>query len=189
MELENTSVTEAVTQYYSILQGPETVTSLSSQFNPGYASRLSTWFTFYVGAGSIASTEVIPAFTDISIPIPRNPPVNVLIPYNVTRTTYITFPDNVTSAYLNLYEQQNGNDEFWYANEPPFRGFMIYIGSQLIGTVEPYPNIQTGGGNLFLWQPILAIGAELYPLHQICLTPYLLLLHGKEQISIEVKND
>ena len=189
LELENTSVTEAVTQYYSILQGPATVTSLSPQFNPGYASRLSTWFTFYGGKEASHPQTVIPAFTDISFPTPSNPPVNVLIPYNVTRTTYVTFPDNVTSAYINLYEQQNGNDEFWYANEPPFREFRIYIGTQLIGTVEPYPNIQTGGGNLFLWQPILAIGAELYPPHQISLTPYLSLLHGKQQISIEVIND
>ncbi|MHB1709470.1 MAG: peptide-N4-asparagine amidase [Thermoplasmataceae archaeon] len=189
LELENTSVTEAVTQYYSILQGPATVTSLSPQFNPGYASRLSTWFTFYVGQEASHPQRVIPAFTDIGFPTPRNPPVNVLVPYNVTKTTNVTFPDNVTSAYLNLYEQQNGNDEFWYANEPPFREFRMYIGTQLIGMVEPYPNVQTGGGDLFLWQPILAIGAELYPPHRISLTPYLSLLHGKQQISIEVIND
>jgi thermopsin len=189
LELENTSVTEAVTQYYSILQGPATVTSLSPQFNPGYASRLSTWFTFYVGQEAPHPQTVIPAFTDIGLRTPPNPPVNVLIPYNITATTNITFPGNVTSAYLNLYEQQNGNDEFWYANEPPFREFRIFIGTQLVGTVEPYPNIQTGGGDLFLWQPILAIGAELYPPHRISLTPYLSLLHGKQQISIEVIND
>ncbi len=189
LELENTSVTAPVTQYYSILQGPTTVTTLSPQFNSGYASRLSTWFTFYLGEEATHPQTVISAFTDIGFPTPPNPPVNVLIPYNVTKTTNVTFPDNVSSAYLNLYEQQNGNDEFWYANEPPFREFRIFIGTHLVGTVEPYPNIQTGGGDLFLWQPILAIGAELYPPHQISLAPYLSLLHGKQQISIEVIND
>ncbi|MGC8608729.1 MAG: peptide-N4-asparagine amidase, partial [Thermoplasmata archaeon] len=189
LEIENTSVTETVTQYYSILQGSATVTSLSPQFNPGYASRLSTWFTFYLGQEHPHPHTVIPAFTDIGFPTLRNPPVNVLIPYNITKSTNITFPGNITSAYLNLYEQQNGNDEFWYANEPPFREFRIFIGNKIVGTVEPYPNIQTGGGDLFLWQPILAIGAELYPPHEISLNPYLSILHGKQKISIEVIND
>ncbi len=189
LELENTSVTEPVTQYYSILQGPASVTSLSPQFNPGYASRLSTWFTFYIGQEAPHPNTIIPAFTDIGFPTPENPPVNVLIPYNISRTTNVTFPSNVTSAYIDFYEQQNGNDEFWYANEPPFREFRIFIGGVLVDTVQPYPNIQTGGGDLFLWQPILAIGAELYPPHVISLTPYLSLLHGKQNITVEVIDD
>ncbi len=113
----------------------------------------------------------------------------MLIPYNISRTTNVTFPSNVTSAYIDFYEQQNGNDEFWYANEPPFREFRIFIGGVLVDTVQPYPNIQTGGGDLFLWQPILAIGAELYPPHVISLTPYLSLLHGKQNITVEVIDD
>lgn len=189
LELENTSATEPVTQYYSILQGLTSVTSLSPQFNPGYASRLSTWFTFYLGKEAQHPSTVIPAFTDINFPTPRDPKVNVLNPYNISRSFNVTFPKNVATAYLNFYEQQNGNDEFWYANEPPFREFRIYINNTLVGTVEPYPNIQTGGGDLFLWQPILAIGAELYPPHQISLMPYISLLHGTQKITVEVIND
>ena len=190
LEIENTSATEPVTQYYSILQGPASVTSLSPQFNPGYASRLSTWFTFYLGKEAQHPGTVIPAFTDINFPAPvRDPKVNILNPYNVSKSFNVTFPNNVATAYINFYEQQNGNDEFWYANEPPFREFRIYINNTLIGTVEPYPNIQTGGGDLFLWQPILAIGAELYPPHQISLMPYISLLHGTQKITVEVIND
>ena len=190
LELENTSAIEPVTQYYSILQGLASVTSLSPQFNPGYASRLSTWFTFYLGKEAQHPGTVIPAFTDIGFPAPvRDPKVNVLNPYNVSKSFNVTFPKNVATAYINFYEQQNGNDEFWYANEPPFREFRIYINGTLVGTVEPYPNIQTGGGDLFLWQPILAIGAELYPPHQISLMPYISLLHGTQNITVEVIND
>ena len=114
LEDENTSVTLSVTQYYSILQGVASVLTTSPQFNPGYSSRLSTWFTFYIGPMPNEPNNIIPAFTDISFPTPANAfPNNVPIPYNVTRTTNVSFPDNITSAYLNLYEQQNGNDEFW----------------------------------------------------------------------------
>ena len=190
LEIENTSVTQDVTDYYSILQGLHSVTSLSPQFNPGYASRLSTWFTFYKGPMAEHPNTVLTAFTDINFPTPvKDPLKNVLIPYNVTRTYNVTFPAGITSAYINFYEQQNGNDEFWYGNEPPFREFRIYIGNTLVDTVQPYPNVQTGGGDLYLWQPILAIGAEVYPPHEISLTPYLSLLHGKQEVRVEVIND
>jgi hypothetical protein len=190
LEDENTSVTLNVTQYYSILQGESSVLTTSPQFNPGYSSRLSTWFTFYIGKRAVEPNNVISAFTDINFRTPHNAfPNNVPIPFNVTKTTNVTFPQNITSAYLNLYEQQNGNDEFWYTLQPPFREFRIFIGNELIGTVQPYPNIQTGGGDLFLWQPILGIGAELYPPHEINLTPYLGLLHGNQTISVQVIND
>lgn len=190
LELENTSVTQPVTDYYSILQGQTSVLVTSPQFNPGYTSRLSTWFTFYNGTEAPHPQTVIPAFTDIGFSTPRNAfPNNVPIPFNVTRTTNVTFPENITSAYINFYEQQNGNDEFWYTLQPPFREFRIFIGNELVATVEPYPNIQTGGGDLFLWQPILGIGAEVYPPHVINLSPYLTLLHGTKTIKVEVIND
>jgi len=190
LELENTSVTQPVTDYYSILQGQTSVLVTSPQFNAGYTSRLSTWFTFYLGPEASHPQTVIPAFTDVNFPTPRNAfPNNVPIPFNVTRTTNVTFPNNISSAYINFYEQQNGNDEFWYTLQPPFREFRIFIGNELVATVEPYPNIQTGGGDLFLWQPILGIGAEVYPPHVINLSPYLSLLHGTKTIKVEVIND
>ena len=190
LELENTSVTENVTGYYSILHGKTSVLVTCPQFNPGYSSYLSVWFTFYSGTKTPQPNVVLPAFTSAGFPTPRNAfPVNVAIPFNVSKYANVTFPSNVTGAYINFYEQQNGNDEFWYTLQPPFREFRIFINGTLIGTVQPYPNIQTGGGDLFLWQPILGIGAELYPPHAIPLTPYLSLLHGTKTVQIQILQD
>ena len=190
LELENTSVTQDVTEYSSIFAGTSTVFTTCPQFNPGYSSTLSVWFTFYNGTTPSEPNKVLPAFTSVNFPTPKNAfPNNVPIPFNVSRTTTVTFPNNVTSAYLNLYEQQNGNDEFWYTLQPPFREFRVFIDQILVATVQPYPNIQTGGGDLFLWQPILAIGAEVYPPTQINLNPYLSLLNGQKNITIEVVDD
>ena len=190
LELENTSVTENVTDYYAILQGNTSVLVSCPQFNPGYASYLSVWFTFYPGAEPSHPSQVLPAFSTTNFPTPKNAfPVNVPIPFNVSRFANVTFPENVSAAYINFYAQQNGNDEFWYTLQPAFREFRIFLNDTLIATVEPYPNIQTGGGDLFLWQPILAIGAELYPPHVISLTPYLSLLHGRQSVQIQVIND
>ncbi|WP_297027189.1 peptide-N4-asparagine amidase [Thermoplasma sp.] len=190
LELENTSASENVSQYEHIFTEHSSVTISSPQFNPGYASRLSVWFTFYTGNGVPEPNLIIPAFTDIGFPTPKNAfPVNVPIPFNVSKSASVSFPMNITSAYLNLYEQQNGNDEFWYTLQPPFREFRIYINNTLIATVQPYPNIQTGGGDLFLWQPILPIGAVLYPQHVINLNPYLSILRGTKNVTLEVVND
>lgn len=190
LELENTSVTQNVTEYSSILSGNATVFTTCPQFNPGYSSALSVWFTFYNGTPASQPNVVLPAFTNINFPTPQNAfPNNVPLPFNVSRSVNVTFPDNVTSASLNLYIQQNGNDEFWYTLQPPFREFRVFINNTLVGTVQPYPNVQTGGGDLFLWQPILGIGAELYPPHVINLNPYLSLLKGKKEITVQVVND
>jgi hypothetical protein len=67
LEDENTSVTLNVTPYYSILQGESSVLTTSPQFNPGYSSRLSTWFTFYIGQSAVEPNNVISAFTDINL--------------------------------------------------------------------------------------------------------------------------
>ena len=190
VELENTSVTENVTQYSSILTGQQTVFTTCPQFNPGYSSYLSVWFTFTDGPSAGFPGQVIPAFNSTSFPTPSNAfPNNVPIPFNVSRTATVNFPTGVTGAYMNLYEQQNGNDEFWYTLQPPLREFRIFIGITLVATVQPYPNVQTGGGDLFLWQPILGIGAVLYPPHRISLNPYLSLLEGSKSVTIQVVND
>ncbi len=190
MELENTYVIENVTQYYQILHGKQCVSVTSPQFDPGFSSYLSIWFTFYYGKKPVTPDKIIPVLTDSSLSAPKNPiPHNIEIPYNVSESENITFPDNVSSAYLNFYEQQNGNDEFWYALHPQFVEFRIFINNTLVATVEPYPNVQTGGGDLFLWQPILPIGALLYPPHKISLNPYLYLLKGKKNVTIEAIND
>ncbi len=190
LENENTTVTQNVTQYYSLFTGTSTVLATCPQFNAGYASYLTVWFTFHTGPKAQYPNQVLPAFTDIGIPTPANAfPNNVPIPFNVSRSTNVVFPAGIRNAYLNLYEQQNGNDEFWYTLQPPFREFRIFIGGVLVGTVQPYPNIQTGGGDLFLWQPILGIGAELYPPHMIPLNPYISLLTGEKQVTVQVIND
>ena len=190
MELENTSATENVTQYYSTLHGKQCVSVTSPQFNPGFSSYLSVWFTFYMGNKPATPEKVIHSFTDSSLSTPKNPiPHNIGIPYNVSESENVTFPNNISSAYINFYEQQNGNDEFWYTLHPQFVEFKIFINNTLVATVEPYPNIQTGGGDLFLWQPILPVGAILYQPHKISLNPYLYLLKGKKNVTIEAIND
>jgi len=190
-EMENTTVTENVTEYYSIIVGKTTsVSTFGAQWEPGYSAYVSVWFTFYFGTPPPHPNYVVSAFNHIGIYTPKNPyPNNVLIPFNTTVSTNVTFPSNVVSGYINLYALQNGNDEGWYANQPPFREFVISVDGKTIAQIQPYPNIQTGGWDLFLWQPITAIGATLDPPYKVSINPYVSLLNGTKVVNLTVINN
>ncbi len=190
-EMENTTVTENVTQYYSIIVGKTaSVSTFGAQWKQGYSAYVSVWFTFYYGAEAKHPNYVVSVFNHIGIYTPKNPyPNNVLIPFNTTVSKNVTFPGNVESGYINLYALQNGNDEGWYANQPPFREFIISVNNEIVAQIQPYPNIQTGGWDLFLWQPITAIGAILDPPYTVSITPYVSLLNGTKEINLTVINN
>lgn len=191
-ESQNTTVSENVTQYYSIIVGKTAnVTASTAEWEPGYAAYQSVWFVFYHGPKPSGIPNVV-----VSVPINRgfytskNPyPHNVLIPYNTSQVYNVTFPDNVTAGYINFYALQNGNDEGWYANQPPFREFVVSINGTVVARMWPYPNVQTGGWNLFLWQPIHAIGALLDKPYTFNIDPYISLIHGKKTVNVTVVND
>jgi len=191
-ELQNTTVSENITQYYSVIVGKTVnVTAITAEWEPSYSAYQSVWFVLYPGQEpSNIPNVVIP----VRITQPFNPskntfPHNVLIPYNTSQVFNVTFPRNVSAGYLNLYLLQNGNDEGWYSNQPPFREFTVSIDNTVVAEIWPYPNIQTGGWDLFLWQPITAIGALLDKPYTFNLAPYVSLLNGTQLVNITVVNN
>jgi hypothetical protein len=124
-------------------------------------------------------------------------------PDNV-RTTTVTFPRNLTAAYLELYLKGNACDEFWYASQPDdyaaanglcgggaFREIQVSVDGQLAGVAWPFPFIFTGGVNPLLWRPIPAVNAFDMPPQTVDLTPYVgLLTDGQPHtISLRVAHD
>ncbi len=191
-EMQNTTVSENITDYYSILVGKNvSVKAYTAEWEPGYAAYQSVWFILYPGKKpATLPDKIVPVLNNTGIYTPKNPiPNNVLIPYNVTKTYTVVFPDNTTAGYLNLYALQNGNDEGWYANQPPFREFVISVNGTVIARIWPYPNVQTGGWNLFNWQPIHAIGALLDKPYVFNINPYAYLLRGQKVVNLTVVND
>src|ERR1700733_7635524 len=78
-----------------------------------------------------------------------------------------TMPNNVQSAYLDVYAQGQSGDEFWYTCVPNdvsaelfscgntgFRETEITIDGQAAGVAPIFPWIFTGGIDPFLWEPI-----------------------------------
>jgi hypothetical protein len=120
------------------------------------------------------------------------------------RTTSVTFPRNLTRAYLELYLKGNSCDEFWFGSQPDdyagpnglcgggaFREVQVLIDGQLAGIAWPFPFIFTGGVNPWLWRPIPAVNAFDMPPQVVDLTPYVGLLTDGEShtISLRVAHD
>lgn len=120
------------------------------------------------------------------------------------RTTSITFPRNLTRAYLELYLKGNSCDEFWFGSQPDdyagpnglcgggaFREVQVSIDGRLAGVAWPFPFIFTGGVNPLLWRPIPAVNAFDMPPQAVDLTPYVgLLTDGQPHtIGLRVAHD
>jgi len=120
------------------------------------------------------------------------------------RSTSVTFPRNLTRAYLELYLKGNSCDEFWFGSQPDdfagpnglcgggaFREVDVSIDGQLAGIAWPYPFIFTGGVNPWLWRPMPAVNAFDMPPQVVDLTPYVGLLNDGQPhtISLRVAHD
>jgi hypothetical protein len=120
------------------------------------------------------------------------------------RTTTVTFPQNLTRAYLELYLKGNSCDEFWFGSQPDdfagpnglcgggaFREVQVSIDGQLAGVAWPFPFVFTGGVNPWLWRPMPAVNAFDMPPQVIDLTPYAGVLNDGQPhtISLQVAHD
>ncbi|KAG0151623.1 hypothetical protein CROQUDRAFT_719785 [Cronartium quercuum f. sp. fusiforme G11] len=107
----------------------------------------------------------------------------------------LKFPQNIASAFVEIYASGNAQEEFWYTNVPDeyisrldpnktadvlgrgsFREVQLWIDGFLAGVVYPFPVIYTGGILLSWWRPITAIGAFEAPSFTLDITPFVPLL-------------
>jgi hypothetical protein len=88
----------------------------------------------------------------------------------------LTIPNGTYKMEMLLYEEGGGLDEFWYANEPATRSILIFYNNSLVGIVNPYETIYTGGIDLFWWKPLTSINTlSFHSPYLIDLTPMLAL--------------
>ncbi len=123
-----------------------------------------------------------------------------------TDTLYqtVTFPTNVTAAYLDLITQPQGSDEFWYGNVPDdlvdtldeyggtsFREAEITVDDKPAGVAPVYPWIFTGGIDPNLWLPIPGVQTLNFKPYRVDLTPFAALLDNgmPHTVAVNVYND
>ena len=119
-------------------------------------------------------------------------------------TGTFTFPTNVDAAYLDVFLESQGNDEFWYTCFPndlasklnncgntAFREGEVSLDNQPAGVVPVYPWIYSGGIDPFLWVPIPGVETLNFRPYRIDLTPFAGQLDdGKPHtVAVSVYND
>jgi Peptide N-acetyl-beta-D-glucosaminyl asparaginase amidase A len=140
-----------------------------------------------------------PAHADEVIGFPNADSAYFYGPNDVSSTP-VTFPRNLTRAYLELYLKGNSCDEFWFGSQPDdfagpnglcgggaFREVQVSIDGQLAGIAWPFPFIFTGGVNPWLWRPMPAVNAFDMPPQVVDLTPYVGLLTDGQPHTISLR--
>ena len=97
----------------------------------------------------------------------------------------LTLPLNVQRAYLDVFTQSQGGDEFWYTCVPDdyaaqaeecgggnFREAEISIDGQPAGVAPVYPWIYTGGIDPYLWRPTPGVQTLDFLPYRVDLTPF-----------------
>lgn len=100
-------------------------------------------------------------------------------------TGSFTFPTNVVKAYLDVFLESQGGDEFWYSCFPndlatklnncggtAFREGEVTIDGAPAGVVPVYPWIYSGGIDPYLWIPIVGVETLNFKPYRIDLTPF-----------------
>jgi Peptide N-acetyl-beta-D-glucosaminyl asparaginase amidase A len=135
---------------------------------------------------------------DVVIGLPSTPEATQdLHPNSNTLTAIVTLPQNIEHAYLDVFAQSQGSDEFWYANVPndvaqelvsnggtAFREVEISIDSQPAGVAPVYPWIYTGGVDPYLWRPIPGVQTLNFVPYRLDLTPFAGLLNDGQPHTI-----
>ena len=116
-------------------------------------------------------------------------------------TGTLTLPRNIERAYLDIFTQSQGSDEFWYTSVPDdladelqsspgtaFREAEISVDGQPAGVAPVYPWIYTGGIDPYLWRPIPGVQTLNFVPYRVDLTPFAGLLSNgiQHQVSLRV---
>jgi len=97
----------------------------------------------------------------------------------------LTLPTNVERAYLDVFTQSQGGDEFWYTCVPDayaaqtnecgggnFREAEISIDGQPAGVAPVYPWVYTGGIDPYMWRPTPGVQTLNFLPYRVDLTPF-----------------
>ena len=115
-----------------------------------------------------------------------------------------TFPTNVEAAYLDVFLESQGGDEFWYTCFPndlaqklnncgstAFREGEVTVDGQPAGVAPIYPWIYTGGIDPYFWIPIVGVETLNFKPYRIDLTPFAAQLDdgNPHTVAVSVFND
>lgn len=178
------TVLQDVTEYSALLRG-----SSHLDFRMGDA---------VIGNGYFLTNLTLsfyPAPPDMALPVVPSSFVPLfdgsnLVPSRPGSFTLAMVPYNVTNATLEVYEYgfgPNGQDEFWYqdlATGSTYREFTISSDGTPLAADYPYPFINTGGIDLFLWRPVTSVATLDNRPQRFDVTSSLPLMEGTHNFTV-----
>lgn len=177
------NVRQDLTEYSSLFQGSVNLTYILSAVSNGgyYTSNVSLWF-YPLPAGTPA-----PGIADQVIPLWSSTPYI----HSASPVAFAThaIPSNVSSATLELWTYAFGaTEEFWYSGASPYyRAMTVAVDGTTLLRVLPFPYLNTGGIDLFLWRPVTAAFTPSDRPYQFDATAMLGLLEGPHNFSVRVE--
>jgi hypothetical protein len=101
----------------------------------------------------------------------------------------LTLPTNIERAYVDVFAQGQGGDEFWYSCVPDavadeaescgggaYREAQVSIDGQAAGVAPIYPWIFTGGIDPYMWRPTPGVQTLDFLPYRVDITPFASLL-------------
>nr|WP_063573415.1 peptide-N4-asparagine amidase [Luteibacter rhizovicinus] len=111
----------------------------------------------------------------------------------------LTLPTNVERAYLDVFAQGQGGDEFWYSCVPDaqadeaqscgggsYREVQVSIDGQQAGVAPVYPWIFTGGIDPYMWRPTPGVQTLNFLPYRVDLTPFAALLNDGKPHALAI---
>lgn len=151
---------------------------------------------FYPGGGAADAPDAV-------YPLGADPVGNTTVLNSGTDqlAKTLTLPRNVERAYLDVFTQSQGGDEFWYTCVPDayasqteecgggnFREAEVSIDGQPAGVAPVLPWIYTGGIDPYLWRPTPSVQTLNFMPYRVDLTPFAGLLSdgAPHQVALNV---
>jgi Peptide N-acetyl-beta-D-glucosaminyl asparaginase amidase A len=144
------TVTKDLTEYSAILQGNTNVSFLLGAALIGGHFLANLSLAYYPVPPDARAPDEPTSFVPLWFPSNLN---------SSAPTTYedVTVPSDVLNASLEVWTYGFNPDEFWYSETPSYREITVYANGTPIAAMYPFPFINTGGIDLFLWRPVTAV--------------------------------
>ena len=110
-----------------------------------------------------------------------------------------TLPTNIERAYLDVFAQGQGGDEFWYSCVPDavaetaqscgggsYREVQVAIDGQPAGVAPVYPWIFTGGIDPYMWRPTPGVQTLNFVPYRVDITPFAALLNDGKPHTLSI---
>ena len=181
-EYGNWTVFVNVTQYSALFHGTVTIGGTRAiGYTADFLGHIWTNITFLFYPA--AAGEALSPVPNIIEPLFN---LNYIGSSGGSLSAKITVPNDTRAAVLELWPQGNAVDEFWYGAEPVYRTVQVNVDGTPVASVLPFPNINSGGVDLFLWRPILPVFEINHPPNRVNLTGALGLMDGAHTLSIKM---